>query len=240
MLYIISLGLSDEKDISLKGLEAARGCEKIYAEFYTIKMRTSIEKLEKLFGKKVFELQRQDLEEKSSTLIRQAKEKDIALLVGGDALSATTHASLILECRQKNIPCQIIHGSSIFTAIAECGLSLYKFGETVTLPRWKKDYQPTSFYETIEKNKKAGLHSLILLDVDMQSGQGRDLLEKIEAQKKKNLFSKQKIIVASKLGSSNQLLWYGFFEKIPQAEPPAVFVLPGRLNEFEKEFLETI
>lgn len=35
MLYIIGLGLGDEQDISLKGLEAVQKCSKVYMEAYT-------------------------------------------------------------------------------------------------------------------------------------------------------------------------------------------------------------
>lgn len=35
MLYIIGLGLGDEKDITLRGLEAVKKCEKVYMEAYT-------------------------------------------------------------------------------------------------------------------------------------------------------------------------------------------------------------
>lgn len=35
MLYIIGLGLGDERDITLRGLEAIKKCEKVYIEAYT-------------------------------------------------------------------------------------------------------------------------------------------------------------------------------------------------------------
>jgi diphthine synthase len=35
MLYLIGLGLGDEKDITLRGLEAVNKCEKVYMEAYT-------------------------------------------------------------------------------------------------------------------------------------------------------------------------------------------------------------
>lgn len=35
MLYIIGLGLGNEQDITLKGLEAVRKCQKVYMEAYT-------------------------------------------------------------------------------------------------------------------------------------------------------------------------------------------------------------
>ena len=35
MFYLVGLGLFDEKDISLKGLECLKNVDKIYAEFYS-------------------------------------------------------------------------------------------------------------------------------------------------------------------------------------------------------------
>ena len=35
MLYIIGLGLADEKDISVKGLEIVRNADRVYLEAYT-------------------------------------------------------------------------------------------------------------------------------------------------------------------------------------------------------------
>lgn len=35
MLYIVGLGLGNEKDITLRGLEAVKKCDKIFIEAYT-------------------------------------------------------------------------------------------------------------------------------------------------------------------------------------------------------------
>jgi precorrin-3B methylase len=35
MLYIVGLGLGDERDITVRGLDAVRSCSKIYMEAYT-------------------------------------------------------------------------------------------------------------------------------------------------------------------------------------------------------------
>lgn len=35
MLYIVGLGLGDEKDITLRGLEAVKKCQKVFIEAYT-------------------------------------------------------------------------------------------------------------------------------------------------------------------------------------------------------------
>ena len=35
MLYLIGLGLGDERDITLRGLESVKRCSKVYLEAYT-------------------------------------------------------------------------------------------------------------------------------------------------------------------------------------------------------------
>lgn len=44
-LYIIGLGLGDEKDITLKGAEAIKKCDRIFLEAYTSILGVSTEKL---------------------------------------------------------------------------------------------------------------------------------------------------------------------------------------------------
>jgi len=243
MLHLISLGIWDEKDLSLKALEAGRSCEKLYWEQYTTRMNTSLEKLEKLFGKKVELLERGSLEEDSGKILEESKTKNIAVLVGGDALSATTHSSLILDCRKAEIPFRIIHGSSILTAAGESGLSLYKFGETVSVPCQEGNFRPSGFYETILRNRKSGLHSLVLLDVGMNPVEGIKILLEIEKNKKEKLFQSERIVSLAGIGSETQEIVFDSAENLAKSKKlkaPAVLVLPGRLNEFEKEFLEIL
>lgn len=45
VLYIIGLGLSDEKDITVKGLEAVKSCERVYLEAYTSILSVGKERL---------------------------------------------------------------------------------------------------------------------------------------------------------------------------------------------------
>ena len=74
-LTFIGLGLYDEKDISLKGLEAIKKSDIVFAEFYTGKLAGTIkEKLENLYSKEIIVLNRQDVEEKE-ILLKEAKKK---------------------------------------------------------------------------------------------------------------------------------------------------------------------
>jgi diphthine synthase len=45
MLYVIGLGLSDERDITVKGLDAVKSCERVYLEAYTSILMVPKEKL---------------------------------------------------------------------------------------------------------------------------------------------------------------------------------------------------
>ena len=44
MFYLVGLGLFDSKDISLKGLETLKNVDKVYAEFFTSRLISMIEK----------------------------------------------------------------------------------------------------------------------------------------------------------------------------------------------------
>lgn len=45
MFHIIGLGLADEKDISIKGLEIVRNADRVYLEAYTAILLVDKEKL---------------------------------------------------------------------------------------------------------------------------------------------------------------------------------------------------
>lgn len=49
MFYIIGLGLGDYKDITVKGLEIVKQCEKVYLEAYTSILTCGTEKLVQTF-----------------------------------------------------------------------------------------------------------------------------------------------------------------------------------------------
>ncbi|HLD41939.1 MAG TPA: diphthine synthase [archaeon] len=245
MLYLISLGLSDEKDMSLKALEAAKKCGKLYAEFYTTKMNTTTRKLSELIGKDVVELQRADIEDHSIKIINQAKTMDIGILIGGDALSATTHISLLLDAKKSGVKTKVTHGSSIFSAVAETGLQLYKFGAATSLARPAGKYFPDSFYDIILKNKKIGLHTLVLLDIGMSVHEAAEILLEIEKKRKAGISThKTKIAACSQLGSDNQIIKYNSIENLLADENftryPAILVFPGDLHFLEEEFLNNL
>ncbi|CAJ0746026.1 9909_t:CDS:2 [Entrophospora sp. SA101] len=162
MFYIIGLGLSDETDITIKGLEAIKSCERIYLEAYTSVLMVSKEKLEEFYDKKLILADREMVESQSDKILSKADKINVAFLVVGDPFGATTHTDLILRARELKIPVKIIHNASIMNAIGACGLQLYNFGQTVSIPFFTESWHPDSFYERIKENRSLGLHTLCL------------------------------------------------------------------------------
>lgn len=170
MLYIIGLGLGDEKDITVKGLEAVKKCEKVYIEAYTSLLSYGLSpdgltKLEKLYGKTLIVADREMVEEKADVFLSEARETDVAFLVVGDPFGATTHTDLVVRAKQMEINVRVIHNASIMNAVGACGLQLYRYGETVSIPFFTDTWRPDSFYEKIKRNRALGLHTLCLLDI---------------------------------------------------------------------------
>ena len=116
------------------------------------------------FGKKIIPLGRKEIE--SNKLIKESKGRNIALLVYGSPLFATTHISLILDAEKQKVRTKIIYSTSVFDALAETGLQLYKFGKIISMPSFHGDYEP-DFSEYLEENISIRAHSLILADMGL-------------------------------------------------------------------------
>jgi diphthine synthase len=170
MLFFVGLGLYDEKDISLKGLEAVRAADAVYAEFYTSRLTgTTLERLQELYGKEVRLLTRQEVEVDPSWM-EEARERDVAFLVGGDPMVSTTHLDLRLRATEMGIGTKVIHSSSIVTAVSGAtGLQNYRFGRSTTIPfpyqaRGKRII-PETPYLVLKENLGRNLHTMLFLDI---------------------------------------------------------------------------
>jgi diphthine synthase len=245
-LTLISIGLADEHDLSQKALREARECDSLYAELYTTILNTDIERLSAIIGRPVEPLPRYAYEESSGRLLEEASKKKVGILVGGDALSATTHISLLLEAQKKKIPTRVIHGSSILTAVAETGLSLYKIGRTVTLPLPEKA-PPDTVLQTLDENREHGLHTLILLDLNTETGQHITINQAIETlleAERPESFSRDTLIVGiARVGWEDSEIHAdlaGNLRNHSFGTPPQVLIVPGRLHFLEAEALEII
>ena len=240
MLHLISIGIFNENDMSVNAVETAMHCDELYVEFYTSRLETTAEKLSGFLGKPVKELRREDVEEHGDRLINMAREKDVGLLVGGDCLTATTHISLLLDAKKAGVKTSVVHGSSVYTAVCETGLQIYKFGRTTTLPSFKAK----SCYDVISANRKAGLHSLVLLDIGMTVRTAIEALAAMENEEGMGVMTPETMVVAcSRLGSPGSTIRYGLplrlMEDKELERPQALLVIPGELHFKEEEALGT-
>lgn len=76
---------------------------------------------------------------------------------------------LVVRAKQRGIPVTSIHNASIMNAVGCCGLQLYRFGQTITIPFFTETWKPDSFYDKIAENKKLGLHTMCLLDIKVRT-----------------------------------------------------------------------
>src|SRR4030042_203968 len=231
MLYLIGLGLN-EKGISKEGLLVLEKCKKVYLEGYTVDFPYDLDELK--LGKKIEILERKDVE--SNRLIKEAKSIPVALLVYGCPLFATTHISLILDAEKQKVKTKTIYSTSVFDAIAETGLQLYKFGKISSMPTWRNNYEPDSFLDFVEQNLSIKAHSLILVDIGLHFKKALVQLEMAAQNKRLKI---NKIIVCSRLGTDESKIFYATKEILRKkdVQAPFCFIIPSELHFLEKESL---
>ncbi|MBI2147268.1 diphthine synthase [Candidatus Woesearchaeota archaeon] len=252
-LYFIGLGLSEENDITVKGLETLRTCKKVYLESYTSLLQCPKEQLEAFYGRPIISADRVMVEQNAeSTILADAQTQDVAFLVPGDPLAATTHIDLFLRAKEKNIAVRVIHNASIMNAIASTGLELYKFGRTTSIVFPQKNWKPETPYQAIKENKERGLHTLCLLDIHAEAGKFMTVQEGLQellelAQKSgrtddTGIITLTTMVVAcARIGSDSQQIAYGSVQDILTIDfgrPLHCIIIPGELHFKEEEMLQ--
>lgn len=247
-LTFVGLGLSDEADITLKGLRAIQEADVVFAEFYTSPLTDADpKKLEEAFSKKIRILSRSEVED-GKVILDAARVKNAALIVAGDPMMATTHEALRIEAADLGINVRIIHNASIVSAAPGLlGLQNYKFGRTATIPYPKPNFSPESYYDTIHGNMAAGLHTLVLLDIDQENGRymsasdGIRLLLDIGRKRKDAVFADDTLVcVVARAGSQSALLRAGAAKKLASEDfgaYPHCIIVPAKLHYMEAEAL---
>lgn len=248
-IYFIGLGLYDEKDITLKGLEMARKCDLVFAEFYTSLLAgTTLDKIEGLIGKPIRRLSREEVELQFERIVlSEAKGKDVAFLTAGDPMVATTHSDLRIRAKELGIESYVIHAPSIYSAIAMTGLQIYKFGKSATVAYPEKNWFPTSHYDVIKENKERGLHTMLFLDIKaeqnryMTANEAMEILLQVEEMKKQGIFTPETLVVVlARAGSLTPTLKAGYVKDMLKEDfgrQPHVMVVPGKLHIVEAEYL---
>lgn len=264
VLYIIGLGLGDEKDITVRGLDSVRKCKRLYLEYYTSVLGIDNAKLEQFYGVPVILADRNMVESEAEEIYVAAKDENIGFLVVGDPLCATTHTDLMLRARALGITVEVIHNASVMAAVASCGLQLYQYGYTVSIPLFEGSWRPASFYDRIKYNKAGGMHTLCLLDIKVkepdydamaQSGKVKYLpprfmtvntaikqILSIENDKAEGVVTEDSYAVGmARLGQQTQKIVYGKLSeliKVDFGQPLHSLALCGETHPLELEILK--
>lgn len=251
-LVFIGLGLHDQFGLTFRGQAEAKSCNLLFAEFYTNPMPSlDLRYLNGLVGKQVTVLSRSQVEDQAEEVIlSKAAANKVGFLVPGDPMVATTHVDLRLRAHRAGIKTRIIHGASVMSAPAGvAGLQSYKFGRTVTIPAGQGAL-PESVYIAIKSNLASGLHTLILLEVDVENMRRITIPEALsrilEASKtmSDNTITPETLTVGlARLGAPDMKFRGGTLSELMGTdfgEPPYSIIIPGQLHFMEAEALELL
>lgn len=246
MLNLIGIGLSDEKDITLRGLDLIKKSKKIYLEDYTSILNVPINKLKTLYKKDIILANRKLIEENYSEILNDAEDKNISILIIGDVFSATTHIDLFLEAKKREIKVNVVNNASVLTAVGITGLQLYKFGKITSIPF----HESKTCYDVLKFNLKNSLHTLFLLDLNPEKKEYlkiKDAIKKLiesENKYKNKIFNEDvKCVACARLGSQNPLIRYGKARdliKFDFGKPPYCLIIPAKLHFMEEEALQEL
>ena len=209
----------------------------------------NLENLQRIITKPVKVLSRRDVEENAEAeILSNARVGKVAFLVAGDPMVATTHVDLRLRAEKAGIRTRIIHGASVASAVAGVtGLQSYKFGRTLTVPVSNGNDLPESVYAGLKMNFEAGLHSLILLEIDVEGGRQVTIAEAIErllmfsARAEDRLLVPETLVVGlARLEAPDMMVRASTASELTRVDfgrPPFCMVFPGKLHFVEAEAL---
>jgi diphthine synthase len=263
VLYMIGLGLGDEKDITVKGLEAIKKCKRVFLEHYTAVIGVPIERLSEFYGCKIEIADREMVESACDEILNGALNDDVAFLVVGDVFAATTHSDLLLRAVEKGVVIEVIHNASIMNAVSACGLQLYNFGQSVSICFFTDNWKPMSFYQKIVTNRRAGFHTLCLLDIKVKEQSFENMckgvkvyepprfmtvnqcisqLLEVRAMQPEVAYDSTSLCVGlARVGHPSQQIVAGSMEELLKVDfggPLHCFVIPGQCDEIELQMLE--
>ncbi|KAI0379291.1 Diphthine synthase [Hypomontagnella monticulosa] len=264
MLYLVGLGLSDETDITVKGLEIVKKASRVYLEAYTSILLVDQSVLENYYGRSIVVADREMVESNSDEILRDANTEDVAFLVVGDPFGATTHTDLVLRARELSIPVQTVPNASIMSGIGATGLQLYNFGQTVSMVFFLDNWRPASFYDRIKENRSIGLHTLVLLDIKVKEqslenmargiriyepprymtvGQCAQQMLEVEEEKKEGVYGPESLAIgAARVGGRTEKFVAGTLKQLCDTDealgPPlhSLVLLGSRAHELERDY----
>jgi len=248
-LTFVGLGLG-AKGITLEGMEAIKEADVAFLEYYTTPHEaTLLEEIEKSTGKVLTVVDRGFVED-GKTILAEAQKSSVVLAVPGDPMIATTHNDLRTRAIRSGIETLIVHAATIASSAASAsGLHYYKFGGTITVTRENVNVLH-QVYQTLHRNLLFGLHTLLLLEVDVESNESvtpngaiQGLLQAERNFKRAVIADDTFGIVLSRVGRVDFEVRAGSFSELQRwefGEHPHCLIIPGKLHFTEVEAVRSI
>lgn len=249
MLTFVGLGLQ-KNGLTLQGLKEARDANKVFIELYTsLVPDLALNELEEKISNRIIVLNREVVEEHPNKILTAAKDGKAVFLVPGDPMVATTHIDLRLRAEKIGIGTKIIHGPSIESAAPGLsGLQSYKFGRSATIPFTEKPSETP--YIVVKQNKKLGLHTLLLLDIEtskkryLAADEAIKIMLKLEEKLGADAFTPESlVVVVARAGTSDAKVKGGKaidLSKLNFGPAPHVLIVPSKLHFLEAEALKIL
>ncbi|MCS7127061.1 MAG: diphthine synthase [Thaumarchaeota archaeon] len=249
MLWLVGLGLGSRGYVTEEAWRAMRGADAVYLDAYTSFVEDGLlDEVRRHAGGRLVVADRHVLEDRSREIVSRAASEDVVVAVPGDPLIATTHSSLIVEAARSGVPWRIVHGVSIFSAaISRAGLSPYRFGRTVTLPRDAEDEVLRGIWRTIAVNSSTGLHTMLLLDTaggGLTAGEASEmLLGSVDSSEVDEAVRDPLVVYCARLGMSGERVGVARLSSLRSIDlppPPHVLLVPSKLGPGERDFVRHV
>jgi diphthine synthase len=118
------------------------------------------------------------------------------------------------------------------------------------MPSTANEKFPESVYSAIRDNRSLGLHSLILLEIDVEAKRHITIARAIQAlldysnQISNGVINPQTLIIGvARLGAPDMMIQAGRADEVAKLDfgkPPHTLIIPGRLHFVEAEALEVL
>jgi len=230
--------------------ELVRGGDVVYVDTYTVPgAGWLLEWARGVAGGRVVEASRGVLEEGAPRIVEEARSALVVVLVPGDPLIATTHRSLVVEAVRRGVEYRVVPGvSGVCAAKTASLLDYYRFGRTVTVPGPWRRVRAYSVVEYLLRNACAGMHTLLLLDIDewgrqYPPGDAVEQLLSLAGELGVSLDGAP-LLAVERAGLEGERVT---LHRLPSVEEPrggwrepASLVVPGPLAAYEREALEAV
>ncbi len=251
-LVFVGLGLVGFKSCSFEVFQVLEATDIIFLEKYTNFILDEVPPQFQDILQKIIPITRQELEENDEKFFKRIIGQRAALLIPGDPFIATTHISLRIAAEEKGIHHRTIHNTSVLSAaISASGLSMYRFGRTVTCPF---PQNPSEYpYDIIKKNREISAHTLVLLDIDPVSGeflsvdQALSMLLDLESKNQSGFLTEMSLIIGlARLGYKEETVWAGTLQQVKNfhwntiGPPQCIIICSKNLHFAEKQVLKTL